>query len=472
MENFRAVRFVLIYTMFLNLVATAAKIVVGYVTGSLSIVADGFDSLFDSISNVMGLIAIYLARRPPDADHPYGHRRYEILMTLAVSVLLFFTCFQILSSAYQRLLHPVVPETTVWSFVALLISIAVHLYVTFYEERKGKQLRSEFLVADALHTRADIFVSLSVLGGLILVRIGYPIIDTVLAVVIAFLIAKLGLDIIRSSTRILSDAVAIDAAKIAQVVELIPGVESYHHIRSRGQEDDIHLDLHIRVAPDMPLAQAHEIAHQVQRKLEETLPGVRDVVIHVEPQHYASHAPQPDLFASVDKVAHSLGIMVHHLNAHEVNGRYAVDLHLEVSDKLTLGQAHAQASLLEDRIKAQIPEIAEISTHIEPMSVARNGCDQLSDSQIALKVREIVSSVPEVRDCHSVTAYKVEGRLFLALHCALDEQLPIAQAHDIATVIEERIKKECPEIARVLVHVEPGTPETVSTQEGPTSSLT
>ncbi len=462
MENFGAVRFVLIYTMFLNLVATAAKIVVGYATGSLSIIADGFDSLFDSLSNVMGLIAIYLARRPPDADHPYGHRRYEILMTLAVSVLLFFTCFQILTSAYQRLLHPVVPEITVWSFVSLSISIAVHLYVTFYEERKGRQLRSEFLVADALHTRADIFVSCGVLGGLVLVRIGYPIIDTALAVVIAVLIAKLGLDIIRSSARILADTVAIDVSRVAQIVEQVPGVESYHHIRSRGQEDDIHLDLHIRVAPNMPLARAHEIAHQVQRKLQKSLSGVRDVIIHVEPQHSASPAPHRDLSTTVNEVAHGLGVVIHHLNAHEVNGLYSLDLHLEVSDKLTLAEAHAQASLLEDRIKAQVPEVVEVSTHIEPMSVVCTGCDQLpEDAQIAQKVRAIVSSMPEVHDCHGVAVYKVEGELFLTLHCTLDEQLPIAKAHEIATAVEERLREECPDIARVSVHVEPARSETV-----------
>ncbi|MBC7262249.1 MAG: hypothetical protein H5T63_09560, partial [Chloroflexi bacterium] len=117
----------------------------------------------------------------------------------------------------------------------------------------------------------------------------------------------------------------------------------------------------------------------------------------------------------------------------------------------------------EDKIKVQIPEIAEISTHIEPISVASTVYDQLSDdSEIAQKVREIASSVPEVRDCHGVTVYKAEGKLFLALHCALDEQLPIAQAHDIATAIEERIKQECPEIARISVHVEPSAAETVS----------
>nr|MBC7246121.1 cation-efflux pump [Chloroflexota bacterium] len=463
MESFAAVRFVLLYTMLLNLVATVAKIVVGYATSSLSIIADGFDSLFDSVSNIMGLIAIYLARRPPDADHPYGHRRYEILMTLAVSVLLFFTCFQILTSAYQRLLHPVVPNVNVWSFASLFVSIAVHTYVTFYEERRGKQLRSEFLVADALHTRADILVSLGVLGGLIVVRMGYPIVDTLLAVTIALLIAKLGIDIIRSSTRILTDAVAIDANKIAQIVQQVPGIESYHHIRSRGQEDDVHLDLHIRVAPDMPLAQAHEIAHQVQRKLQQTLPGVRDVIIHVEPQSRISHAPHRDLFADMEEVANNLGVVIHHLNAHEVNGRYSVDLHLEVSDALTLGQAHAQASLLEEKIKAQVPEIAEINTHIEPSAVAHSGCTQLpADSHIAQRAREIARGVPEVRDCPEVIAYEMDGKFVLTLHCTLDEHLPIAQAHDIATVIEERLRKECSDITRVSVHMEPSSTEAPS----------
>lgn len=463
MENFKAVRFVLLYTMLLNLVATSAKIVVGYATGSLSIIADGFDSLFDSVSNVMGLIAIYLARRPPDVDHPYGHRRYEIIMTLATSVLLFFTCFQLLNSAYQRLLHPIMPDINIWSFSSLMVSIAVHAYVTFYEERRGKQLRSEFLIADALHTRADIFVSLGVIGGLIVVRMGYPIADTLLAIMIALFIAKLGIDIIRTSTRILTDAVAIDAHKIAQIVQQIPGVESYHHIRSRGQEDDIHLDLHIRVAPNMPLAQAHEVAHQVQRKLQQTLTGVRDVIIHIEPQSPARQTLYRDLFASVEEVANNLGVAIHHLNAHEVNGHYFVDLHLEVSDALTLGQAHNQASLLEERIKAQIPEISTISTHIEPTPVAHSGCSQLPvDSQIAQKVREIACAVPEVRDCHEVAAYELDGKLFLTLHCTLHEHLPIAQAHDIATVIEERLRRECSEIEQVSVHVEPSAAETPS----------
>lgn len=457
MDNFKPVRFVLIYTMLLNLVATAAKILVGALTGSLSILADGLDSLFDSISNVVGLIAIYLARRPPSKEHPYGHRRYEILMTLIVAVMLFATCFQILRSAYDRLIHPTNPEINIWSFVALLVSIAVHVYVTLYEERRGKELKSEFLISDALHTRADIFVSISVMAGLVVMRLGYPIIDTALAVVIAFLIAKIGLEIISSSTRILTDAAAVDPSKIEALALQVPGVESCHEIRSRGQEDDIYLDLHIRVAPEMPLAQAHQIAHEVQGRIEQAIEGVSDVVIHVEPQPGGTGSPGGDLFTRMKGIARELGVPIHHLNAHEIEGQYVVNLHLEVPEGLPLGQAHTQATLLEDRVKAEIPEVTEISTHLEPAATARIECEAAQDdAQIAASVQELVRRMRRVRDCHEVSVHRADDKLFVTLHCTLDENLPIEEAHDISTLIEERLRRECPNLAEVTVHVEPG----------------
>jgi len=464
MENYKEVRFVLYYTMFLNLVATVAKILVGWFTGSLSILADGFDSLFDSVSNVVGLIAIYLARRPPSKDHPYGHRRYEILMTLVIAVMLFATCFQILRSAYDRLLHPTTPDITVWSFGALLLSIGVHLYVTRYEERRGRELRSEFLISDAMHTRADIFVSVSVMAGLVVVRLGYPIIDTILAVVIAFLIAKIGLEIISSSTRILTDAAAVDASRIETLALQVPGVESCHEIRSRGQEDDIYVDLHIRVAPQMPLAQAHQIAHEVQSRIERAIEGVSDVVIHIEPQPGGSNSQGSDLFARMKAIALELGIPVHHLNAHEIEGQYVVNLHLEVPEGLTLAQAHAQATQLEDRVKAEIPDVTEISTHLEPAATTRSECEAAQDdAQIVSIVQTLVRSVQQVHDCHGVSVHRAGGKPFVTLHCTLDEDLPIAEAHDVSTLIEERLRQECPNLAGVTVHVEPDEESPVTT---------
>jgi cation diffusion facilitator family transporter len=289
-DGFRAIRRVLWITLGLNLIATLAKLVVGYWTGSLSLIADGFDSVFDAASNVIGLVGIYLAARPADEDHPYGHRKAETMTALIISSLLFITAWELMKSAVERLRDPALiqAEVNVWSFGALLVSILVHLTVVWYELRAGRRLQSDVLVADAMHTRADIFVSLSVIGGLIAVRLGYPIADPVLALIISAVIVKIGIDIIRESSPTLMDEVAMSPDQAERIALSVPGVLSCHRVRSRGHESAVYADLHIQVAPAMSTDQSHAIAHQVQHRLRERFPAIQDVTIHVEP-----HGPSP-----------------------------------------------------------------------------------------------------------------------------------------------------------------------------------
>jgi cation diffusion facilitator family transporter len=285
MKNLSAVRRVLWLTMGLNLIATAAKLIVGYWTGSLSLIADGFDSVFDSVSNVVGLVGIHLAARPADRDHPYGHRKAETMTALIISTLLFLTTWELLQSAVERLRDPTLIEAEVnfWSFGALLVSIVVHLTVVWYELREGRRLHSDVLVADALHTRADIFVSLSVIGGLIAVKLGYPLVDPILAIGIAFFIAKIGIDIIREGFPTLMDQVAVPPDQVSQIALSVPGVVSCHKTRSRGHETAVYVDLHIQVDPAMSIERAHAIAHEVQQRIREQVPHIQDVTIHAEP---------------------------------------------------------------------------------------------------------------------------------------------------------------------------------------------
>lgn len=289
MTRFGAIRRVLFITLALNLLATLAKMGVGYMTGALSIIADGFHSLFDSASNVIGLVGISFAARPPDEEHPYGHRKLESLAAISVSVLLFVTCVELVRSAIDGLSSPVVPQINIWSFAAVIFSIGVNLFTAVYERRRGRELKSEFLLADAAHTTADIYISLSVIVGLILVRLGYPIVDALLALGIAGVIAKIGIDIIRSSSAILMDRAVVSEREIERLAMGVEGVEGCHRIRSRGPEDDIHVDLHIHVAPEMPVDRAHAIAHEVQKRVVREIPGVQDVVVHVEPR-----GPKPE----------------------------------------------------------------------------------------------------------------------------------------------------------------------------------
>lgn len=286
MRNFSAIRRVLVITLLLNLVATAAKLIVGYLTGSISLVADGLDSVFDSASNIIGLVGIYIASRPADEEHPYGHRKFETMAAISISILLFLTCMQLVQSAWVRLKASeiIAPVVNVWSFAALLLSIAVHITVVSYEYRKGRELKSDILVADALHTRADIYISVSVIAGLIAVKLGQPVVDPILALIIAALIFKIGLDIIRSRSRVLLDGVAVDTSDVERIARAVQGVTAVHRVRSRGHEDDIYIDLHVKVNPSMATEQAHSIAHEVERRLLAEVPGAQDVIVHIEPE--------------------------------------------------------------------------------------------------------------------------------------------------------------------------------------------
>jgi cation diffusion facilitator family transporter len=277
------IRRVLIITMLLNFLASGLKMSAGLVTGALSVVADGLDSLFDGISNIAGLAGLWIAAKPPDVEHPYGHRKFETLAALSISVFLFITCYQLLVSTWERLGSHFVPVVNGWTVAAMIISMGVQATTSIYELRQGRKLQSEILVADAMHTRASILISISVLGGLGLVRLGFPIADPILAGMVALVIGKIGVDVLRETLPILVDQAPIAPQEIAKVVNQIGGIESFHRVRSRGPIGNAAVDLHIRVSPEKSLQEANAIADEVRRRLV-ALDSISDVTVHVETQ--------------------------------------------------------------------------------------------------------------------------------------------------------------------------------------------
>lgn len=267
----------------LNLVVASAKIIYGYITGSISMKADGFHSLMDGGSTMVGMLGVWVASRPPDESHPYGHRKHEQFASLFIALLLLITGFEIARGAVQNLLEPAAPRVTTLSFVIMLATMAVNLFITTLESRKGKEYNSQILIADSLHTRSDIFVSIGVIFSLIAVKAGYPIIDVVAGIVIALIIAKAGLDIVKEVSFTLLDASVLDNDMLCRIALEIEGVEDCHNIRTRGTPDNVYIDLHVHVREDMHMDEAHCIAHAVENHFKERLEGVKDVVVHLEP---------------------------------------------------------------------------------------------------------------------------------------------------------------------------------------------
>lgn len=285
MTRLANIRRVLLYTLLLNVIVAAAKTGYGYLINSVSMLSDGFHSFFDGTSNIIGLAGIWIACKPPDKDHPYGHRKYETLSTIAIAVLIFTAAAGILKEAYSRLTATQDIEVTITGFMIMAVTLLVNISVMSYEKRKGRELKSEFLLADALHTKTDIFISISVIISLIAAKMGYPGVDIIAAVFITALIARMGFSILKSAAQVLTDTACIDPDEIRRIAMNVPGVRDSHGIRTRGGEDFMNIDLHLLVPPDTKIDDAHEIAHNVEDALKKEFPSARDIIVHIEPYH-------------------------------------------------------------------------------------------------------------------------------------------------------------------------------------------
>jgi cation diffusion facilitator family transporter len=283
LTRYDAVNRVLIRVLILNLAVAGAKLVFGYATGAVSIISDGFHSLTDSASNVMGLVGLRASLKPPDDDHPYGHRKYETLAAAGIFVFLLLVVVEVGRSALNRLAGGAAPRVTIISFAVMIVTIAINVLVVRYEGAEGRRLNSELLHADAMATKSDVLTSCAVLISLAAVRLGYPALDPIGGLLIAGFIARAGWQIARDTSQVLSDRAVLAEEEIRRLVMSTPEVVGCHQIRSRGSADHTFLDLHVWYPPDMPLYEAHRLSHIVKDRLMSTYPQIADAIIHIEP---------------------------------------------------------------------------------------------------------------------------------------------------------------------------------------------
>jgi cation diffusion facilitator family transporter len=282
-SRYAAVFRVLVRVLILNLAVAAAKLVFGYATGAVSIISDGFHSLTDAASNVVGIVGLRASRKPPDDDHPYGHRKYETLAAAGIFIFLLLVVVEVIRAALDRLAGGAAPRVTVYSFVVMIGTIAINLFVVRYEGTEARRLGSELLLADAFATRSDVLTSCAVLISLAAVWLGFPVVDAIGGLVIAVFIARTGWTIARDTSRVLADSVVLAEDDIRRVVMSTPRVVGCHRIRSRGSADHTFLDLHVWFPPDMPLHEAHRLSHVVKDRLMTEFPHIADAIIHIEP---------------------------------------------------------------------------------------------------------------------------------------------------------------------------------------------
>lgn len=277
-------------TLFIALVGNVASVVIklffGFLANSIAMIADAVHSMFDSASSVIGIYGTKVSAKPPDIGHPYGHSKFEQVAALGITVMLFVACFNIMHEAVDRVISKVVPDITLYSFIAIAASMLISLSVSIYERKIGKSTSSMILSADSLHTITDVFASVVVLVGFFGTRLGFQYADPLAATFVCLFIAYVGYCIFREATSALVDrGISLDTLlKVKSTVKgVCEGVEC-HAVRGKTVGDKIYIDMHVTVRSDISVEEAHKITEIIEEKLKEVIKGTQEVIIHVEPK--------------------------------------------------------------------------------------------------------------------------------------------------------------------------------------------
>ncbi len=277
------VRRVLLGLLAANLAVVAAKLIVALASGSLAVLGSAVDSGMDALSNVLALTVVRVAAKEPDEDHPYGHSKFETLGALAIVGFLSISCFELVRGAVNHLTGGARRvEITDMQLALLVLTLGGNVLIAWYEQRRGVALKSELLIADAAHTRVDVFVSVGVLVAVLLARYGWWWIDPVSAIVVAVVIMLVAYRILARTVPVLVDQRAVPTRDIQNTAQRVPGVKSAYGIRSRGPSDLRYAEVTIAVDRHADVEAAHAIADQVEARLKRDL-QLHEVTVHVEP---------------------------------------------------------------------------------------------------------------------------------------------------------------------------------------------
>jgi cation diffusion facilitator family transporter len=434
----------------------AVKLATGLATGSLAFLAESVHSGTDLVAALLTFFAVRVALRPPDREHHYGHGKAEHLAALGESAFLLLVSLFIAFESARRLIeggsgHDV--DVTWWALTVLGLVIAVDASRAITSFRTSRRYGSAALAANALHFSSDLAGSLAVLVGLLLVRSGHPSADAAAALFVAALVVLAALRLAKKSVDVLMDRTVADAddrirAALAQAGEEV----ELRRVRVRQAGGRHFVDLVVGVPMDTGLSQAHTVADHIEEVVERALGGA-DVIVHVEPTEAEGGIRERATAAAgaIPEVRE-----VHNVRVMRLPEGYELSLHVKLPRDLSLDDAHGAVERLEERIRAEVPELRIIHTHIEPLArtdwASAPTTDDTAVERAAIEsaVKRYTGSAPldvTFRDGE-------QGRVALVTVSLPGEQ-PLPSAHRNAGAIEEAVRERCPELADVIVHTEP-----------------
>lgn len=451
-----SVRRVLLGVLAFNLSVTLLKIGVGMAAGALSVVADGFHSLVDVASNLISLAMLHLSARKADERHPYGYQRFETLGALFIGVLMMLAAAEIAWQAIEHWRHGITKVEPITLYLVAL-ALATNTLIVLWETKQGKRWQSELLLADAAHTKSDLWVTGSVIASLIGVKLGLHWLDPLAALLIALLIVHTAWEILSTAAQYLTDASVVEPKAIEEAALKVPGVLKVYHIRSRGRPGAAFADLRIQVPSGMGTSQAHAVADEVERRVVEEVPDVIEAMVHVEPALADEEARSPwfTISTSLRRIADGFGLGIHEIYIHALpNEKYSAEMHLEFPGEISLGEAHEQAQAFIRRARAEIPQLAEIAVHLEPLPAQILPTEE-EEEELTKAVLNFAVQHCEQGKINFVHLHRSGAHTTAIAKCLLPPETPLVKAHSLADDLQRAILENFPNLTRALVEIEP-----------------
>ena len=473
-EAHAAKRSAALFSVFAATAITALKLLTGLLTGSLGMLSEAAHSGIDLVAAAMTLFSVQVADRPADEDHNYGHGKVESLSAFVETGLMLASSVWIVYEAVHRLLfrNHLALAISPWPFAVLGLSIVVDVARSRSLQRTALEHRSEALAADAVHFSTDIWSSVAVLIGLAATALGERLhqprleaADPLAALVVAAIILTISWRLARQTADTLLDATPAQAGQSSAetrrrlIYELsqIPGVLAVSRLRTRRSGPGFFADLTLAMPRNLTFQRSEQITVAATAAVQRVLPSA-DVVVNAVPTATVAES----VHDRVRAVAARGNLSVHDLAVKQIGSRLHLELHLEVDETLPLRTAHDLVTRLESDIRAEIPEIASVLTHIEsepatierPAQLAR---DQAETRKLTGDLLESAQAFPQILDTHDIVVTHIRDKLEVTCHCTLADALPMAEVHAILTALENAFKLAAPEVSRLLIHPEPAT---------------
>ena len=467
-EQIREKRLVAASSVVAAVFLTGIKLVVGFMTGSLGILAEAAHSGLDFVAAAITLFAVRVSDRPADETHLYGHGKVENLSALAETLLLLVTCVWILYEGIRRLFFVEVEiDPSFWAFLTMAVSIIIDFSRSRALARVARKYHSQALEADALHFSTDIWSSAVVILGLGLVRYGeatgaksfFTRADAAAALLVAMIVVYVSVRLGRRTIDALLDRAPHGLAeRFAGALSCVPDVRRVSRLRVRTVGSQVFVDLNVEVPRYLSFEESHAVTQSAQEALRDISPNA-DVVVHASPI-----AESEGVLESIRAVAARLHASVHNITTHWTERGVWIDLDLEVDPELSFDHAHLLATELETRLRAELGAghssgpVADVHVHIEPRAEELTPGADIPAAEAAEYIRRIqaiCSGMAHTSGCQDVELHGVKGKLYLSLHLLIDRYRPISDVHGIAEEIESRLRIEFPQLGRVVIHTEP-----------------